>query len=168
MQALDLLRVLVIDDNKDQAESLRTLMEIWGYEVQAAYGGTAALTLAQEFHPQVILVDLAMPGLNGYDFARRLHKLPGMEGTLLLAVTGYTDAAHLKPISEAGFVDYLIKPVDPSVLQQLLSLVDLGDVARTMQQLKEAIRYYRLQRNHARSGASSDSCLEAVPHAAAG
>src|SRR5947207_2890131 len=110
MQALDLLRVLVIDDNKDQADSLRTLVEIWGHEVQAAYGGAAALTIAQEFRPQVVLVDLAMPGLNGYDFARQLRQLPGMQAALLLAVTGYTDAAHLKPINEAGFVDYLIKP----------------------------------------------------------
>jgi CheY-like chemotaxis protein len=115
------LRVLVVEDNRDAADSLALLLRIWGHEAHVAYDGAAALEVARDQRPDVILVDLAMPRLDGCALARRLRLEPRVNPPLLVAVTGYGDAAHRRAAAEAGFEHYLVKPVDLPRLRVLLA-----------------------------------------------
>src|SRR5436305_13643169 len=90
----DTLRVLVIDDNRDAADSLVILLGVWGYAARAAYRGPDGLAAAAEFRPQVIFLDLAMPGLDGYACARALRRQADQYGVLIVALTGYADRPH--------------------------------------------------------------------------
>jgi CheY-like chemotaxis protein len=114
-----LLRVLVVDDDKDTADSCSMLLQLWGHEVRQTYDGTAALEVARAFRPDVLLLDIAMPGLDGCRLAQELRRQAGFEGTLLIAVTGYGDQAHRRQW-EADFDHYLVKPVDPATVARLL------------------------------------------------
>jgi CheY-like chemotaxis protein len=117
-----LLRVLVADDNRDMADSLCMLMKMWGHESWPAYDGATALELASAHQPDVLMVDLAMPTLDGYQLARQLRQHPVLKGALLIALTGYTDEAHRRLSEEAGFDHYLIKPAEPQRVEALLLL----------------------------------------------
>jgi CheY-like chemotaxis protein len=114
------LRVLVVDDNADARRSLCQLLTLLGYAVQEADGGRAALSAAARGLPDAALIDLSMPGLDGYEVARRLREMPGAGRVLLAAVTGDTDEAALERGLEAGFDVHLLKPVDLPMLEQLL------------------------------------------------
>src|SRR5690349_16148930 len=85
------LRILVVDDNEDGADTLSPLVKLWGAKVLVAYDGVSGLTLARTFRPDVILLDLAMPGVDGYQLARQLRKDPDLKGAVLIALTGYAD-----------------------------------------------------------------------------
>ena len=111
-------RVLVVDDNADVAESLALLLGLWGHEARVAYDGPAALRLAREHRPDVVLLDLGLPGLSGHAVAQRLRQEPDLARTLLVAVTGSEQDGHSQ---EAGLDLHLTKPVDLDVLRQLLS-----------------------------------------------
>ena len=113
-------RVLVVDDSSDARSSLRVLLELWGHDVREAADGRAALELARAFRPQVVLLDLGMPLLDGYQVARRLRKTPGLEGTLLIAATAYAQPLDVVSTREAGFDHHLGKPFDLDLLQRLL------------------------------------------------
>jgi PAS domain S-box-containing protein len=114
-------RVLVADDNKDAADTLGLLLELYGHEVRIAHSGNAALAVAHAFHPNVALLDIAMPDLSGYDVARNLRVDACCPDILLIALTGYGQDGDKERAHEAGFDHHLTKPVDPSKLEALIS-----------------------------------------------
>ena len=116
------LRVLVVDDDADTAESTSLLVRLWGHDARAAYGGAEALGVAPAYRPDVFLLDLGMPRMTGCDLARRLRGAGRFAGALLVAVTGYADAARRRRAGAAGFDRYLVKPVEPAELEALLAL----------------------------------------------
>jgi CheY-like chemotaxis protein len=115
-----LLRVLVVDDDRDCADSLSTLVHRWGHDVQTAYNGAAALGMMGSRQPDVALVDLAMPNMDGLQVARRLRQQMRFNHTLLIAITGWADQDHRLLCDEAGFDHYLVKPIEPTDLEILL------------------------------------------------
>ena len=114
-------RVLVVDDNKDSANSLCELLELWGYPVRAAYDGATALALAAEFQPRVALLDIGMPGMDGYELARRLREGRGADELMLVALTGYGQEDSRRLGREAGFDRHLVKPVALDALRKALA-----------------------------------------------
>jgi CheY-like chemotaxis protein len=115
------LRIVVVDDNRDAAESLAMLLKLEGYEVEFAQDGAGALRLCADFRPDVMFVDIAMPKMDGNALAQAVRRLAGYKGTLLVAITGYADEAHRRASMAAGFDHYLVKPVEPDVLHELLA-----------------------------------------------
>ena len=115
-----LLRVLVVDDNHDTADSMALLVNAWGHDVCVAYAGAAALEAAAAYRPDVLLLDVAMPVVDGNHVARQLRRQTRFKDTLLIAVTGYADQAHRLASEGAGFDHYLVKPVNLSTLEKLL------------------------------------------------
>jgi PAS domain S-box-containing protein len=113
-------RVLIVDDNVDGAESLATLLVIHGHTVRTAPDGPSALASAEEFRPDVILLDIGLPGLNGYEVARRLRSRPESRGVRLVALTGWGQAADRERSRDAGFDLHVVKPVDPAELFRIL------------------------------------------------
>jgi PAS domain S-box-containing protein len=113
-------RVLVVDDNVDAAESIALLVRHWGHEVRLAFNGPEALTAAEVFHPEIIVLDIGLPGLNGYEVARQLRQQPRFAQTLLAAVTGYGQEEDQLRSVQAGFDHHLTKPVDPEALQRII------------------------------------------------
>jgi CheY-like chemotaxis protein len=124
-----LLRVLVVDDDQDTADSLSMLVQIWGHDVRRAYGGAAALKITAAYQPDVLLLDIGMPGMDGCRLAQELRRQARFKDTLLIAVTGFADQAHRLLGEEAGFDLYLIKPVAPLTLETLLMLLEKGRLA---------------------------------------
>ncbi len=114
-------RVLVIDDNRDAAEIMTVLLELWGHEVRIAYDGPDALGVAAEFRPDAALLDIGLPGMSGFEVAQRLRELPGWDRVMLVAVTGYGQDEDRRRSREAGFDHHLTKPVEPARLQDLLA-----------------------------------------------
>jgi signal transduction histidine kinase len=115
------LRILVVDDNQDSACSMTLLLELQGHEVKVAHAGQAAIAIAGECLPDVILLDIGMPGMNGYEVAKHLRAQDKFAETLLIAVTGYGRASDVKQTEAAGFDHHLVKPIDYEKLQSLLA-----------------------------------------------
>ncbi len=115
------LRILVVDDNEDSAASMTLLLELQGHEVYVANSGQHALELCAARAPDAILLDIGMPGMNGYEVARRLRRQPAFAGTLLVAITGYGRASDHEQTQAAGFDHHLVKPIDYEKLQALLA-----------------------------------------------
>jgi CheY-like chemotaxis protein len=114
------LRVLVVDDNRDAAQSVSLLLQSWGCEVQTAYDGQQSLEMAKGFHPDVVLLDIKMPRMDGYEVADWLRR-DGSSGDLtLVAMTGCDQAEDRDRAVDAGFDYYMVKPVDPGALKDLL------------------------------------------------
>ena len=114
-------RVLVADDNRDAADALAMLLELAGHEVRVAHGGRAALSLAQTFRPDVAILDIGMPELNGYEVARELRRAPWGARMCLVALTGWGQDEDRQRAQEAGFNRHLTKPVDTDALEKLLA-----------------------------------------------
>jgi CheY-like chemotaxis protein len=114
-------RVLVVDDNVDTAESLAVLLRLKGHEVETAHDGPAALAKAGSFHPEVVLLDIGLPGLDGYQVASRLRRRRRTARALLVALTGYGQEEDQHLAREAGFDHHLTKPVDLLVIYELLA-----------------------------------------------
>jgi PAS domain S-box-containing protein len=114
------LTVLVADDNLDSVESLGMLLGATGYQVHLAHDGREAVESATRLQPHVVLLDIGMPKLNGYDAARRIREQPWAAGALMIAVTGWGQDADRQRSLDAGFDHHLIKPVDADVLERLL------------------------------------------------
>ena len=115
-------RVLVVDDNEAVARSLARLLErMYGQEVRVVHDGPSALELAGEFGPEVILLDIGMPEMDGYEVARRLRERPEFSGTLLVALTGWGQDADRERSRDAGIDHHLVKPVDPDELGALIA-----------------------------------------------
>ncbi len=119
--ALASRRVLVVDDNTDAAESIAMLLRLWGHRVRVAYTGPEALRAAEEYQPDVAFLDIGLPGMDGYEVARRLRQQPTFQRTVLAAVTGYGQEDDRRRSAEAGFNHHLTKPVAPEALQKILA-----------------------------------------------
>ncbi len=113
-------RVLIADDNLDAAESLQLWLELAGHEVQIAGNGVTALKVAEEFKPDVALLDLGMPGLSGFDVARRIRESPWGSGMVLVALTGWGHDEDRRQSAEAGFDHHLTKPIPPEAIESLI------------------------------------------------
>lgn len=113
-------RILVVDDNVDAAVSVERLLKSWGHEVHTAFNGPTAIKLARLIHPQIVLLDIGMPGMSGYEVATQLRNDPTLEGVVLMALTGYGQADDRRRSQEAGFDHHLTKPPDPAMLAALL------------------------------------------------
>jgi PAS domain S-box-containing protein len=113
-------RILVVDDNVDFAQSLGQILETLGHDVRTVYDGEAGLEMAREFRPRVVLCDIGLPKVNGYDAARRIRAEPWGERAVLVALTGWGHENDLKKSEAAGFDHHLVKPVDPDALVRLL------------------------------------------------
>jgi signal transduction histidine kinase/ActR/RegA family two-component response regulator len=115
------LRVLIVEDNRDAADSLRLLLELASHEVEVAYTGSEGLERAHRFHPEVALCDIGLPGgMDGYALARALRGREDTAGIHLIAISGYGQEEDQRQARESGFDRYLTKPVDPAVLLKLL------------------------------------------------
>jgi PAS domain S-box-containing protein len=114
-------RLLVVDDNHDAALSLAMLLRLKGHDVRVAHEGAAALESAAEYSPDMIFLDLGMPGMSGYEAARRIRQMPGLRETLLVALTGWGQQEDRRRTAEAGFDLHLIKPADARALEDALA-----------------------------------------------
>ncbi len=114
-------RVLVVDDNVDVAEAVAMLLEDLGHEVKVAHSGPQALESVRTYRPEAVFLDLGLPGMDGYEVARRLRAEPGVGGVLLVALSGYGQPEDRRRSREAGFDEHLVKPVVSAALQPLLA-----------------------------------------------
>jgi CheY-like chemotaxis protein len=114
-------RVLIVDDNVDVAKSFALLLNALGHEVRAVHDGEAALEVAPVWKPDVVFLDIGLPGLSGYDVARRMRELAPLRHVLLIAVTGYGEPNDQLRSQEAGFDHHLLKPVDIQDVERLLA-----------------------------------------------
>jgi CheY-like chemotaxis protein len=114
-------RILVADDNEDAAVSLAMLLRLQNHEVHTVHDGLAAVDAAAAFQPNLVLLDIGMPKLNGYEAARRIRELPGGEGILVVAVTGWGQQEDRDRSQKAGFDHHLVKPIDPAELAKLIA-----------------------------------------------
>ncbi len=118
------LRVLVVDDSEDSVESLALLLGLWGHEVTTARDGAAALDLVSRKAPHVVLLDIGLPGISGYEVAKEIRAREGVQDIMLVALTGYGQAEDRRRTKEAGFTVHLVKPVVPETLQRLLAGIE--------------------------------------------
>jgi CheY-like chemotaxis protein/two-component sensor histidine kinase len=114
-------RLMVVDDNKDAADSLAMLLRLQGHEVRVAHSGPSALEMTKDYRPEMILLDIGMPGMDGYEVARRLRQQPGLENVVLAALTGWGQQEDRRRSAEAGFDHHLVKPPEPSALENLVA-----------------------------------------------
>jgi PAS domain S-box-containing protein len=112
-------RLLVVDDNRDAADSLAVLLRLQGHEVRVAHGGPAALEMTKGYAPDMVFLDIGMPGMDGYEVARRMRPLLG--GVVLVALTGWGTQEDRRRSAEAGFDHHLVKPVEPKALEGVLA-----------------------------------------------
>jgi CheY-like chemotaxis protein len=123
-------RILVVDDNVDAAESLATVLRLQGQYVREAHDGAAALQVARDYRPEVVFLDIGMPRMDGYEVARRLRQEPGMEGTVVVALTGWGQEEDRRRSQEAGFDHHFVKPVEPIFLSEFLASIHKEAVNR--------------------------------------
>jgi PAS domain S-box-containing protein len=114
-------RILIVDDNADSAESLGLWLRFVGHDVRLVYDGLAAVEAARAFRPQVVVLDIGLPDIDGYQVAKRLRQEPGFDKVLLIALTGYGQDEDRQRCFQAGFDEHLTKPVDPTSLEELLA-----------------------------------------------
>ncbi|MBY0527310.1 MAG: CHASE3 domain-containing protein [Gemmataceae bacterium] len=114
-------RVLVADDNEDAAASLAMLLKVMGHEPHVVHDGAQAVEAATTFKPDVVLLDIGMPKMNGYEAAQRIRQLPGGKSMTLVALTGWGQDEDRRRSEEAGFDHHMVKPVDPAALENLLA-----------------------------------------------
>jgi len=117
----DAMRVLVVDDNEDAADLLAMSVRLMGHLVRVAHDGPTALQIAAQFQPDVALLDIGLPVMDGYELARHLRALPGLEPVRLIAVTGYSQEADRRHTAAAGFERHLVKPIQLDELQEALN-----------------------------------------------
>src|SRR5262249_44459373 len=114
-------RILIVDDNRDAADSLGELLTLFGHEVSKADNGLNAVGAVAAFHPDTVLLDIGLPGMNGYEVARRIREQPGGTEILLVALTGWGQAEDRRRSQVAGFDHHLTKPLDLDLLRRLLA-----------------------------------------------
>jgi CheY-like chemotaxis protein len=114
-------RVLLVDDSVDAAEALSMLLETLGHEVRTLHDGTSALAIVDEFRPEVVILDIGLPGMDGFALARALRKLPSTRDALLLALTGFGGDEDRLRARAAGFDHHLVKPVAFADLEDLIA-----------------------------------------------
>jgi CheY-like chemotaxis protein len=116
--------ILIVEDNPDARDALRVLLELDGHAVEAASEGQTALEIARAKNPDVALVDIGLPGIDGFEIARRLRALDARR-PVLIALTGYGQPEDRRRATEAGFDELLVKPVDPTALSGLLATLEI-------------------------------------------
>jgi CheY-like chemotaxis protein len=121
-------RVLVVDDNRDSADTLAALLEAWGHEVRTLYDGPSTIAAVAEFRPKVVLLDIGLPKMNGYEVAAQLRKSANGRSLILVAFTGYGQDEDRRRVREAGFDYHLVKPLEPTELEKILDSV-IADAA---------------------------------------
>jgi CheY-like chemotaxis protein len=114
-------RVLIVDDNEDAANSLAMILELGGHETASVYTALDALQRAATFRPDVVLLDIGLPDMDGYEVAQKMRELPGLRHIRLVAVTGYGRSDDRLRARAAGFDDHLTKPVEYAVLERTLA-----------------------------------------------
>jgi len=119
-------RVLVVDDNVSSAQSLAMILKLEGHDVQVAHDGAVALDAVRRFNPEVVLMDIGLPGMDGYEVAMRLKQQPDLRESIILlaAITGYAEDEAKRRSREVGFDHHLVKPVDPEVVLSLLASLE--------------------------------------------
>ena len=125
-------RVLVVDDNPGAAKMLAMMLtKFWGHEVQTAHGGLDAVDAAEKQRPEVVLLDIGLPDISGYEVAQRLRAASEFAGTLMVALTGYDDPDDRRRSQEAGFDLHLVKPASVTALEQVFSHPKLAAASPT-------------------------------------
>jgi CheY-like chemotaxis protein len=114
-------RILVVDDNHDSALSLAMMLSIMGHETRTAHDGESAVETAESFLPEVVLLDIGLPKLNGYEVAQRIREQSWGASMFLIAVTGWGQEEDRQRSSEVGLNVHMVKPVEPAVLERLLA-----------------------------------------------
>ena len=122
-------RILVVDDSMDSAESLSLLLRIHGNDTRTANDGVEAIELAQRFRPEVVLLDIGLPRMNGYDVCRRIREQPWGSDMILIALTGWGQAEDKRRAQDAGFDEHMVKPVDHATLMKLLASLGTAGAA---------------------------------------
>lgn len=122
----DPLRILDVDDLRDAADSLARLLRLLGHEARVAYSGSAALTAAEQFQPQAILLDIGLPALDGFQVAGLLRQMPVLQSACLIALSGHGGDVFRERARDAGFDEYLLKPINTKQLESLLSELAAG------------------------------------------
>jgi CheY-like chemotaxis protein/anti-sigma regulatory factor (Ser/Thr protein kinase) len=115
-------RVLIVDDNEDSGELLAMLVQRLGHEAQVAFDGASALERARDFEPDIVLLDIGLPGMNGFEVVRRLRQLPACVSIPIIAVTGYTRESDRREALSAGFSEHFAKPIGLERLRDVLDL----------------------------------------------
>jgi len=115
------LKILVVDDSADAARMLAMLLTIEGHDAKSAFDGASAIELAKTFLPDVGLLDLGMPRMDGFELAKRLTALPELSHTILVAMTGFNDSEDIRRTKECGFQHFLVKPVEPTAFLAFLA-----------------------------------------------
>jgi CheY-like chemotaxis protein len=113
--------ILLVEDNVDVADTTATMLRLSGHTVHVVHGGAEAIDAVAGFTPDVVLLDIGLPHMDGYEVARRLRHTPACEGAWLVALTGYGQPADRQRGREAGFDEHLLKPVDPSALDEIIA-----------------------------------------------
>jgi CheY-like chemotaxis protein len=124
-------RVLVVDDCRDTADSLAQLLTLWGYDAEACYGGAEALEVTNTYRPDVVVLDLAMPGMDGLQVVVALREMPGMADATIIGLTGYSGEACQMSARAAGFDHCMVKPAESRVLRELL-----GGIAAPLEEFR--------------------------------
>ena len=122
-------RILIVDDNRDSADSLAMYLKMKGHRTTVAYGGEQAIEIAEAIRPDVVLLDIGMPKVNGYEVCRRIRELPWGRDTLMVALTGWGQKQDQRRSEEAGFDRHMVKPIEPAALMKLLASLPSGSGA---------------------------------------
>jgi two-component system CheB/CheR fusion protein len=117
-------RILIVEDNSDIAESLGTFLAMDGHTVRIAQDGAVALETLHSFAPEVVLLDIGLPGMDGYQVARRMRAETNQKDLIIVAMSGYGEEQHRRQSLEAGCDDHLVKPVQPDTLRSFLNRLD--------------------------------------------
>jgi len=115
-----LRRILVVEDDIDAARSLTWILRDMGHDVEYAINGYVAIDVAEKLRPEFVFLDLALPGMNGFEVCRRLKRTPGFDGTRIIAVSAYSQEEYRTRAREVGCDGYIVKPLDPAILVLLL------------------------------------------------
>ncbi len=115
------LRVLVVDDWPDTTESMADLFRLWGHDVRTARDGREALGVATDYRPEVVLVDVCLPDMDGYEVARHLRDDLGQDQAFVVSMSGYGPGTELRRSQESGCDLHLLKPIDPDCFERLLT-----------------------------------------------
>jgi CheY-like chemotaxis protein len=115
------LRILFADDDEAVTQTFSWMLEIFGHEVRVVYDGPSAIEVAKLFLPQIIMLDISLPGLNGYEVCRTLRAIPEFEKSIFIAQTGWSDPEHYERSKAAGFHHHFVKPIKIDVMEKFLA-----------------------------------------------
>jgi len=115
-------RVLIVDDNEDATSMISALLKQSGHDTRVASNGPHALEIAHEFEPNIVFLDIGLPGLDGFQVARRLRKIPACERIPIVAVTGYSRESDRQRAFRSGFTEHFAKPIDPHALVRAVEM----------------------------------------------